>query len=75
MASIQELIAARKAEIAAEDALKARRKSDLRKFLSGMLVGDAVGLLISAYAGKQAYLAMWNEQRYMGNQYAGPYWD
>lgn len=61
MASIQELIAARKAEITAEDALRAKRKSDLRKFFSGMLAGDAVGLLISAYVGKQAYLAMWIE--------------
>jgi hypothetical protein len=59
--SIEELIAARKAEIAAEDAIKAKRKSDLRKFFSGMLAGDAAGLLISAYAGKQAYLAMWIE--------------
>lgn len=32
MASIGELIATRKAEIAAKDALKVRRKSDLRKF-------------------------------------------
>ncbi|MCX6138881.1 MAG: hypothetical protein NTV54_15490 [Ignavibacteriales bacterium] len=59
MTSIEDLTALRKAEIAAKDALRAKNRSDLRKFFSGMLVGDSVGALVTAYVGKQAYLNMW----------------
>jgi hypothetical protein len=59
MTSIEELIEAKKVEIATKEEFRARKKSDLRKFFSGMLVGDAMGLIISIMMGKEAYVATW----------------